>query len=142
MKSLTRLLLLATQFEQKLHKSAQAVMPAAPEDIEQALDRAQLFKPADVQGVISPLLDQLHIPATTEVSIDVEFNAQYKPRFIVNLTPPEPRQTVGLAALLRTKFTTPMTNALMGGKLTTTKDGQTIPVSIINPVQIKWQLFK
>jgi len=128
MKSLNRLFLLAAQFEQKLQKYSQS-MDAQPEDIERALDAARLFKPADVQAEISPLLDQQAIPASTTVTIHVQFDSRHKPTYVVSLDPMDNNKAAGLKKALEKHFAPRMINAIKQLKIT-------------NTMEIKWQLFQ
>lgn len=117
------LLAKASQFE----KTAQAQMPAAPEDVENAFKRAGVW---DLSNQIAPLLGRLQIGDATSVNLGMNVIPTKDVQVVATLNPPDPAKAKALAGTLQKMYGGKMSAALQASKL-----------NIIDPIAIKWITF-
>jgi hypothetical protein len=114
-------------FAKAFEKKAQAVVSAQAGEIQSCLEQAKLWQ---LQNVVSPLLNTAGVPDDATVNISILVGKGDVVAYNAVLEPNNPKVSTKLNAILKQKFSIPMSNALKAAKL-----------DVTGVVLVKWLTF-
>lgn len=120
MKSIEKLLTIANKFEKKIAQ----LVSAQPVDIEKALKDARLW---DLSVNVAPLLEQVGIPESSKVIINILVSNGPTVNYNVILDPDNKNLATKLSALLNKNYGSKAINAIKTAKL-----------NVPSPITVAW----
>ena len=113
----------AIQFE----KSAQAKMPAAPEDVENAFKTYGVW---ELSNEIAPILNKLKIADSVSINLGVNVLSSNAVKVTAVLSPADPAKARDLQNILQKMYGLKFVTAIQKAKL-----------NIIDPIDVSWLKF-